>query len=427
MIRFAVDGILSFSLVPLRLATWMGFAAAGLSLLGILYALVLRLLTDIWVPGWTLLFIALLFVERRPARVPGRHRRVHRPDLRRESSAARSTSCRSVSASRASRAARAARVRVDPVSPEPAPLAAADRRPGGHRRLRPAAGAPAAGRRRAGGDGTDVAWRGWPSALAALACGYTLRIVRWWMMLRAMDPAVRLGECVRPFLVSIAVNNLLPFRAGDAVPRASASATSCRRRRCGSSAPCWSSGCSTSRRCWSSSSSACRGRRPAGCRRPSSPLRAWMAAAGAALVLTLLLLASRLEAISEAIGCWPMVRRHATLSWIAGQVHHVAGVLGVLHTPSMTARLALLSWSRRGCSKGWCSSRSRWASRSRAGRAGRWFALATGTLATLIPELARLRRHVRLLRRARPARLRRAARHRPWRSPSSCTCCCGCR
>jgi len=63
MIRFAVDGILSFSLVPLRLATWMGFTAAGLSLLGILYAMVLRLLTDIWVPGWTLLFIALLFVS----------------------------------------------------------------------------------------------------------------------------------------------------------------------------------------------------------------------------------------------------------------------------------------------------------------------------------------------------------------------------
>jgi dolichol-phosphate mannosyltransferase len=63
MVRFAVDGILSFSLVPLRLATWMGFTAAGLSLLGILYALVLRLLTSIWVPGWTLLFIALLFLS----------------------------------------------------------------------------------------------------------------------------------------------------------------------------------------------------------------------------------------------------------------------------------------------------------------------------------------------------------------------------
>lgn len=62
MVRFAADGVLSFSLVPLRVATWAGFAAAGLAVLGILYALVLRLLTDIWVPGWTLLFIALMFI-----------------------------------------------------------------------------------------------------------------------------------------------------------------------------------------------------------------------------------------------------------------------------------------------------------------------------------------------------------------------------
>lgn len=62
MVRFATDGILSFSQVPLRLATWVGFSAAALSLFGIIYALVLRLLTTIWVTGWTLLFIALLFI-----------------------------------------------------------------------------------------------------------------------------------------------------------------------------------------------------------------------------------------------------------------------------------------------------------------------------------------------------------------------------
>jgi polyisoprenyl-phosphate glycosyltransferase len=62
MVRFATDGILSFSVVPLRLAMWMGFGAAGLAMIGILYALVLRLLTQIWVPGWTLLFIALSFI-----------------------------------------------------------------------------------------------------------------------------------------------------------------------------------------------------------------------------------------------------------------------------------------------------------------------------------------------------------------------------
>ena len=58
MIRFALDGILSFSLAPLRLAIWVGFMTAALSMVGLVYALIMRLLTDIWVPGWTLLFIA---------------------------------------------------------------------------------------------------------------------------------------------------------------------------------------------------------------------------------------------------------------------------------------------------------------------------------------------------------------------------------
>jgi dolichol-phosphate mannosyltransferase len=62
MIRFAVDAILSFSLVPLRMAIWIGIFTFGFSLIGIIYALVLRLFTSIWVPGWTLLFISVLFI-----------------------------------------------------------------------------------------------------------------------------------------------------------------------------------------------------------------------------------------------------------------------------------------------------------------------------------------------------------------------------
>lgn len=62
MLRFAADGILSFSLVPLRLAIWVGIFTFALSLVGIIYALVLRLFTSIWVPGWTLLFISTLFI-----------------------------------------------------------------------------------------------------------------------------------------------------------------------------------------------------------------------------------------------------------------------------------------------------------------------------------------------------------------------------
>jgi len=62
MIRFAVDGILSFSLAPLRLAIWIGFAAAAIAVLGIIYALLVRLFTSQWVPGWALLFIACLSI-----------------------------------------------------------------------------------------------------------------------------------------------------------------------------------------------------------------------------------------------------------------------------------------------------------------------------------------------------------------------------
>jgi glycosyltransferase involved in cell wall biosynthesis len=58
MLRFALDAAFSFSVVPLRLAIWTGFVTAGAALIGLLYAVVMRLLTSIWVPGWTLLFIA---------------------------------------------------------------------------------------------------------------------------------------------------------------------------------------------------------------------------------------------------------------------------------------------------------------------------------------------------------------------------------
>lgn len=61
MIRFAADGILSFSLVPLRLAIWLGSISVVLALAGIIYAFVIRLMTSDWVPGWTMLFITLLF------------------------------------------------------------------------------------------------------------------------------------------------------------------------------------------------------------------------------------------------------------------------------------------------------------------------------------------------------------------------------
>ena len=54
-------------------------------------------------------------------------------------------------------------------------------------------------------------------ALSCLAAGYAARIVRWWWMLRALEPSLPVGACVWPLLTSVAVNNVMPFRAGDAV------------------------------------------------------------------------------------------------------------------------------------------------------------------------------------------------------------------
>lgn len=62
MLRFATDGILSFSIKPLQLSISLGLLAASLSMLGIGYALFLRVFTSIWVEGWTALMIAVLFI-----------------------------------------------------------------------------------------------------------------------------------------------------------------------------------------------------------------------------------------------------------------------------------------------------------------------------------------------------------------------------
>lgn len=62
MLRFALDGITSFSVAPLKLATWMGFGVSGLAVIGILYALFNRLFTNNWITGWTAMFIAVLFL-----------------------------------------------------------------------------------------------------------------------------------------------------------------------------------------------------------------------------------------------------------------------------------------------------------------------------------------------------------------------------
>lgn len=63
MVNFALDGITSFSVKPLRMATYMGFMAATFGFLGIIYAIFGRFfLPTQWVTGWTGLFVGIMFI-----------------------------------------------------------------------------------------------------------------------------------------------------------------------------------------------------------------------------------------------------------------------------------------------------------------------------------------------------------------------------
>lgn len=52
-------------------------------------------------------------------------------------------------------------------------------------------------------------------ALSCFVLGYCCRIWRWRMMLMLYNPSLSWRRCSMPFTISIAANNVLPFRAGD--------------------------------------------------------------------------------------------------------------------------------------------------------------------------------------------------------------------
>ena len=62
MIRLAIDGITGFSNLPLKFATVAGFIVSGITFLISLYALYARFVSKDFVPGWTSLILAVLFI-----------------------------------------------------------------------------------------------------------------------------------------------------------------------------------------------------------------------------------------------------------------------------------------------------------------------------------------------------------------------------
>ncbi|CAN5160697.1 glycosyltransferase family 2 protein [soil metagenome] len=63
MINFALDGITSFSAYPLRMASYMGFTAATIGFIGMIYAILGKYWLNVpWVTGWTGLFVGIMFI-----------------------------------------------------------------------------------------------------------------------------------------------------------------------------------------------------------------------------------------------------------------------------------------------------------------------------------------------------------------------------
>lgn len=63
MVNFALDGIISFSVKPLRLATFFGFLTAFIGFLGMLYAIIGKFyFPQDLVSGWAAIFVGLMFL-----------------------------------------------------------------------------------------------------------------------------------------------------------------------------------------------------------------------------------------------------------------------------------------------------------------------------------------------------------------------------
>ena len=62
LIKLGIDGLVAFSSVPLRIITYLGFAISFLSFIYILYAIVIKLLTDSSPQGWTSMIVAVFFI-----------------------------------------------------------------------------------------------------------------------------------------------------------------------------------------------------------------------------------------------------------------------------------------------------------------------------------------------------------------------------
>lgn len=82
MLNFAVDGITSFSIQPLRMIATIGFIVTVLSFVAAVYALVSYLCGSV-VAGWTSMLISIWFIGGGNLALTRYYRRIHRKDIQR--------------------------------------------------------------------------------------------------------------------------------------------------------------------------------------------------------------------------------------------------------------------------------------------------------------------------------------------------------
>lgn len=63
MIRFALDGIVSFSIKPLRLSAFLGSVTSGFAFLYAVYAIVMKAFTNRAIEGWASVLVSVLFLS----------------------------------------------------------------------------------------------------------------------------------------------------------------------------------------------------------------------------------------------------------------------------------------------------------------------------------------------------------------------------
>ena len=62
LVKLAINGLVSFSDAPLRLALWMGACVSGLAILYGSFVIVTRLISDDYVPGWASTIVVVAFL-----------------------------------------------------------------------------------------------------------------------------------------------------------------------------------------------------------------------------------------------------------------------------------------------------------------------------------------------------------------------------